>query len=200
MLWQSLNKLPDTGRAVSSSGFFFFVITGVVLYFEYCGHYWPIVPAPDDRWLWSWINWWNEDWQGKPKYSEKTWPSATLSTTNLTWLDPGSRPGSMWDLWWTNRQWGRFSPSISVSPANHSTNFSIIIFTRGWHNRPLVAAVPSGPNWTLPPTIPARSDTSTKHFQIISYYKTSDFHLITVLTVYVRVRIFLAKRSVVGHR
>jgi hypothetical protein len=27
---------------------------------------------------------WNEDWQGKPKYSEKTCPSATLSTTNPT--------------------------------------------------------------------------------------------------------------------
>jgi hypothetical protein len=32
---------------------------------------------------------------------------------------------------------GRFSPSISVSPANNSTNFSIIIITRGWHNRPI---------------------------------------------------------------
>jgi hypothetical protein len=29
-------------------------------------------------------NLWNEDWQGKPKYSEKTCPSATLSTTNPT--------------------------------------------------------------------------------------------------------------------
>jgi hypothetical protein len=28
-----------------------------------------------------WSNWWNEDWQGKPKYSEQTCPSATLSTT-----------------------------------------------------------------------------------------------------------------------
>jgi hypothetical protein len=28
-----------------------------------------------------WSNWWNEIWQGKPKYSEKTYPSATLSTT-----------------------------------------------------------------------------------------------------------------------
>jgi hypothetical protein len=27
---------------------------------------------------------WNEDWQGKPKYSEETCPSATLSTTNPT--------------------------------------------------------------------------------------------------------------------
>jgi hypothetical protein len=36
-------------------------------------------------------------------------------------------------------------------PCNHSTNFFITIVTRGWHNRPLVAAVPSGPNWTPPP-------------------------------------------------
>jgi hypothetical protein len=33
-----------------------------------------------------------EDWQRKPKYSEKTCPSATLSTTNPTWLDPGLNP------------------------------------------------------------------------------------------------------------
>jgi hypothetical protein len=49
---------------------------------------------------------------------------------------PGSRPRSMWDLWWTKRHWGRFSSSISVPPADHSTNFSIIIITRYWHNRP----------------------------------------------------------------
>jgi hypothetical protein len=53
----------------------------------YCVHCWPIVPAPDDRWWWLWRNWWNKDWQGKPKYSEKTCPSATLSTTNPTSLD-----------------------------------------------------------------------------------------------------------------
>jgi hypothetical protein len=44
-------------------------------------------------WLWCWIIWCNEDWQGKPKYSEKTCPSAALSTTNPTWPDPGSNPG-----------------------------------------------------------------------------------------------------------
>jgi hypothetical protein len=52
---------------------------------------WPIVPAPGD-----YVDgefWWNEDWQGKHKYSEKTCPSATLSTTNPTWLDPGLNPG-----------------------------------------------------------------------------------------------------------
>jgi hypothetical protein len=58
----------------------------------YCGHYWPVVPAPDDRWWWLRRNWWNIDWQGKPKYSEKTCHSATLST-NRTWLDPGRRGG-----------------------------------------------------------------------------------------------------------
>jgi hypothetical protein len=32
--------------------------------------------------------------KGKPKYSGgKTRPSATLSTTNPTWTDPGSKPG-----------------------------------------------------------------------------------------------------------
>jgi hypothetical protein len=36
--------------------------------------------------------WWNE-WQGKSKYSEKTYPGATLSTTNPTWPDPGLNPG-----------------------------------------------------------------------------------------------------------
>jgi hypothetical protein len=31
---------------------------------------------------------------GKPKYSRgKTCPSTTLSTTNRTWIDPGSNPG-----------------------------------------------------------------------------------------------------------
>jgi hypothetical protein len=43
-------------------------------------------------WLWWWRIWWNEDWQGKPKYSEKTCPSATLFTTNPTWPDPGANP------------------------------------------------------------------------------------------------------------
>jgi hypothetical protein len=50
----------------------------------------------------------------------------------------GFRDGQKW-------RWGRFSPRTSVSPANlHSICFSTIIFTitRGWHNRPGVAAVP----------------------------------------------------------
>jgi hypothetical protein len=33
------------------------------------------------------------EWQGKPKYSEKTYSSAALSTTDHTWLDPDSNQG-----------------------------------------------------------------------------------------------------------
>jgi hypothetical protein len=53
---------------------------------------WRIVPAPDDKW-WVWSSRWNENWQRKPKYSEKTWPSVTLSTTNPTWPELSSNPG-----------------------------------------------------------------------------------------------------------
>jgi hypothetical protein len=51
---------------------------------------WRIVPAPGDY----------DDGEfggmkvgRNPKYSEKTYHSATLSTTNPTWPDPGSNPG-----------------------------------------------------------------------------------------------------------
>jgi hypothetical protein len=40
-----------------------------------------------------WSNWWNELWQGKPKYSEETYPSATLSTTKSHMTDPVSNLG-----------------------------------------------------------------------------------------------------------
>jgi hypothetical protein len=51
---------------------------------------------------------------------------------------PGSRPDRMCGSWWTKRHWDRFSPNTSVSLANHhSTNFSIIIIARGWHDGPI---------------------------------------------------------------
>jgi hypothetical protein len=36
---------------------------------------------------------WNDNWKGKPKYSDKTCPIATFSTTNPTLPDLGSNPG-----------------------------------------------------------------------------------------------------------
>jgi hypothetical protein len=55
---------------------------------------WPIVPALDDRWWWLWSSCWNEWVDEELKYSENTRPSAALSTTDPTWLDPGSIPDS----------------------------------------------------------------------------------------------------------
>jgi hypothetical protein len=52
------------------------------------GHWLAYCTCPG--WLWWWRIWWNEDWQEKLKYSEKTRPSATLSTTNKSHL---TRPG-----------------------------------------------------------------------------------------------------------
>jgi hypothetical protein len=55
-------------------------------------------------WLWGWrIIRWNKDRQGKPKYSEKTCPSASLSITNPTWPDPGLNPGHRGGKPTTNR-------------------------------------------------------------------------------------------------
>jgi hypothetical protein len=56
---------------------------------RHCGHLMTYCASPG--WLWWWRNWWN-DWQGKPKYSEKTCPSAASSTTNPTCC-PDANPG-----------------------------------------------------------------------------------------------------------
>jgi hypothetical protein len=47
----------------------------------------------------------------------------------------------MWDLLCKKWHWGRFSPSTSVSPAEHSSDCSILIIILGWYNRPLVVSV-----------------------------------------------------------
>jgi hypothetical protein len=73
--------------------FIFFITGGVGLSPWYCGHfgllYKPQMIDEDD----FWSNWWNENWQGKPKCSEKTYPSATLTTTKSHMTDPVSNPG-----------------------------------------------------------------------------------------------------------
>jgi hypothetical protein len=58
---------------------------------RHVGHWMACCTCPG--WLWWWRIWWNEDWQGKPKYFEKTCPGAILSTTNPTWPNPGRRGG-----------------------------------------------------------------------------------------------------------
>jgi hypothetical protein len=81
---------------------------------------WPIVPALDYRWVYS--IWWNKNWQEKPKCSEKTCPSATLSTTNPTWPHLGSNLGRRGGKPATNRlSYGTAKWFISYGhePANH---------------------------------------------------------------------------------
>jgi hypothetical protein len=76
---------------------------------------WPNVPAPcdyDDKRIW-----WNEDWQAKPTYSEKTCPSATLSTTKPTWPDPGANPDRRSGKPATNR--------LSYGAAKSRTSFNL---------------------------------------------------------------------------
>jgi hypothetical protein len=51
---------------------------------------WPTIPTADERLVWSILV--NENWQRKPKYSEQTCSSATLSTINPTWLDLSLNP------------------------------------------------------------------------------------------------------------
>jgi hypothetical protein len=101
---------------------------------------------------------WNEDAifrkTRNSRYKSQRLFHIAHTSTNLRWLvagfplgRPGFKPGSG-HVGCCDRQkwrWGRFSPRTSISPANlHSICFSTIIFitTRGWHNRPGVAAVP----------------------------------------------------------
>jgi hypothetical protein len=64
------------------------------------GHSFAYCTCPG--WLWEWRIWCNE-WQGKPKYLEKTCPDATLSTTNPTWPEPGLNLGRRSEKPTTNR-------------------------------------------------------------------------------------------------
>jgi hypothetical protein len=42
---------------------------------RHVGHQFAYCTSPG--WLWGWRIWWNDDWQEKPKYSEKTFHSAS---------------------------------------------------------------------------------------------------------------------------
>jgi hypothetical protein len=66
----------------------------------YWGHYWPIVPAPDDRWWWLWGEKKKKKKIGRMKIVKgnrstrrKPAPAPVLSTTNPTWLEPDANSG-----------------------------------------------------------------------------------------------------------
>jgi hypothetical protein len=68
------------------------IVGGGTGYTRHVGHWMAYCTCPG--WLWWWRIWWNENWQGKPKYSEETCPSATLSTTNPTCQTRAAAMGS----------------------------------------------------------------------------------------------------------
>jgi hypothetical protein len=80
--------LPPANRGVSPSPLCTSATTG------------PITSTPSGKRVWSSRN---ENWEGKPNYSEETCSSATSSITNPTWPDLGlnsgchdGRPGTVW--------------------------------------------------------------------------------------------------------
>jgi hypothetical protein len=90
---------------------------------------WLVVLPPEGRWWWEWINWWNENWQGKLKHSEKTCRSATLSTTNPTLSDLELNPGRHGGKLATNR----LSYGTSFLEDNHCLLHIIIRLLDPWH-------------------------------------------------------------------
>jgi hypothetical protein len=61
-------------RKIQSSVLLSFLLLFGLWGYWHCGHSWPIVPASGD----SENDCGEADWQGKPKFSEKTCPSATF--------------------------------------------------------------------------------------------------------------------------
>jgi hypothetical protein len=71
-------------------------------------------------------SWWNGTDREKPKTSEKACPSASLSTTNLTWTDPGVKPGLRGDRLATNRLSHKVCSGARLQP--NPINFSYGIY------------------------------------------------------------------------
>jgi hypothetical protein len=95
-------------------------------------------------WLWGWRIWWNKNWHEQPKYSEKTCPSDTLSTTNPTWPDSVSNPAAA-----VGSQ--RLTASAMARPI-----FCVHLYTEVWS---LLDTCMS----TLEPTVPGSGRSKTVH-------------------------------------
>jgi hypothetical protein len=93
------------------------------------GHWMAYCTCPG--WFWWWRMWGNEAWQGKPKYSEKACPSATLSTKNPTWPDPDLNPGRRGGKPATNRlSYGAAKPATNC-PCYGATTTSPVSYFAG---------------------------------------------------------------------
>jgi hypothetical protein len=116
---------------------------------RHCGHQYAYCASPG--WLWWWRNLWNDNWQEKPKYSEKTCPSAGLSTTNpscsVRTRTRAAALGSQGLTAWATARQTQFLPCDSVSSElewqNLTTidNVQIQLFAALEHNNPELCKV-----------------------------------------------------------
>jgi hypothetical protein len=120
--WRILNvTCCSTTLELRAFLFFLFVVEWNLVHC-YCGHNWPIVPAPDDdEWWWVWSSWCNV-WQGKPEYSVQSCRNAVVSTTNPTWPDPGLNPGRRCGKPATGRHSYGTANCVPYSPSVRSTS------------------------------------------------------------------------------
>jgi hypothetical protein len=110
--YSSFCRIVDTGSRLHRLLLLLILLLLLLLLLLLVGWDWvhlallPLLPycsSADDRWWWLWSIWWNAYWQGKLKCTETTCPSATLSTTNPTWLDLGLNYGRRGGKPTTNR-------------------------------------------------------------------------------------------------
>jgi hypothetical protein len=122
-----MRSVPRCYRQVKYKVFFFCIVGGGVQTgsTRHVGHLLAYCTCPGWSWGWRIIRW-NEDWQGKPKYSEKTCTGATLSTTNPTWPDPGLNTGRRGGKPATNRfSYGAASLKFSVEAGSNTSTVAL---------------------------------------------------------------------------
>jgi hypothetical protein len=121
---------------------------------RHCGHLMDYCVSPG--WLRLWRNRWN-DWQGKQEYSEKTCPSAALSTTKPTCFSY-VKPGRYGEKPACNR-WATARPveALCYKPEGHGIASRWGVFFSNLTN-------PSGLNVTLGSTQPL-TEMSTRNLK-----------------------------------
>jgi hypothetical protein len=114
---QPVTVPTDLSRLITKMYYFFIrIVGGGTGSTQHVGHWMAYCTCPG--WLWWWRIWWNEDWQGKLKYSEKNLSQRYFVHHKSHLTDPGSNPGRRVGKPATNR--------LSYSAAYHQ-NVSIYL-------------------------------------------------------------------------
>jgi hypothetical protein len=71
------------GTFIPCKLFFSFLRWGETESTWYCGHFWPTVPAPDDRWRWLWSSRWNENTDDGVRSQNRTCKGTNMQYISL---------------------------------------------------------------------------------------------------------------------